>query len=459
MGKFQELLDKVVGDLTGRELAKRIGKSSSYVSQIRDSTIPNDTTICLIAEACNSDRLGDLLFAAARDRLASQDFESALSDLEADPVKRQKRAALLREQALKAFAAPDLGAAEAPPGGVGRTFRDFPEAFYPLEVVTGDKREERGFLIDIADFGAYSASPADTRWIFNLGLAEDVVKHIDKNFLLLDEDRLVERFAKKNLLVIGSPASNHLARMVNDDIVFLQLQPPGRTITTEIERAKGMTKAQRSAYHVDLREQLGPRRRALFAGGICDPTHPPSYVAATYARIAANASSSTSARSTPLLLRPTPSTSGFAGAKRRGNDTSTSPSGGRRPSPGHGPCRPPPGPRLPPGPRPPRRRIFDKHPYGGVLRVELDLNDKFSERTENAKCMWEDEVDDGRKPLVDQKAALLEELAKIAQHLREGRPTGLELSTEQASNARNLIIRLSEQKWEWRPDSRTTLVK
>src|SRR5689334_12121833 len=40
----------------------------------------------------------------------------------------------------------------------GRTLEDFPESFYPLVIVTGDKREDSASRITLGDFGAVSAS-------------------------------------------------------------------------------------------------------------------------------------------------------------------------------------------------------------------------------------------------------------------------------------------------------------
>ena len=54
----------------------------------------------------------------------------------------------------------------------------------------------------------------------SLGLSQEVEHVIDKDFVLLDEPQLIERFAHKNLLVIGSPSVNHLARRINRSSIF-----------------------------------------------------------------------------------------------------------------------------------------------------------------------------------------------------------------------------------------------
>lgn len=97
----------------------------------------------------------------------------------------------------------------------GRTLMDFPGSFYPLTVVTGDKREDSESRINAADFGVVSASPAETRWISRLRLREDVQFLTDKVFVLESAESLQERFGRRNLLVVGSPGSNHLARRIH----------------------------------------------------------------------------------------------------------------------------------------------------------------------------------------------------------------------------------------------------
>jgi predicted XRE-type DNA-binding protein len=98
---------------------------------------------------------------------------------------------------------------------VGRTLADFPGSFLPLVVIEGDKREQSESRINAADFGAVSASPAEARWLAKLQLPSNVELITDKVVVLESN----ERFGKTNLLVIGSPGSNHLARR-------LHLSPP-----------------------------------------------------------------------------------------------------------------------------------------------------------------------------------------------------------------------------------------
>lgn len=100
----------------------------------------------------------------------------------------------------------------------GRSFLDFPRAFYPMRVVTGDVRQDPPKTA--GDIGAYSACPIDDRWIYKLGLLKDTEKVSDKEFVISDKERLERKYGHCNLLVIGSPATNHLARIVNANAIF-----------------------------------------------------------------------------------------------------------------------------------------------------------------------------------------------------------------------------------------------
>jgi hypothetical protein len=97
----------------------------------------------------------------------------------------------------------------------GRTLEDFPESFYPLVIVEGDKREQSESRISAADFGAVTASPAEARWLAQLQLREDVEWLTDKVVILENIAQLRKRFGRRNLLIVGSPASNHLARRLH----------------------------------------------------------------------------------------------------------------------------------------------------------------------------------------------------------------------------------------------------
>jgi hypothetical protein len=455
MRAFHELLNDLIGTRPGRELKTVTGMTAGYITQIKNGTqVPTDATITAIAARYAPERLGELLYAGALARLKNQQFSYKSEDL-------QQRAEDLKRSAVAAFEA--LRPARVVPEGAdrtkkGRTFNDFPEAFFPLAVVTGDKREDRGAHIGIADFGAYSATPADTRWILDLGLREGVVKHIDKNFLLLSDEQLRRRFARMNLLVIGSPASNHLARQVNSSAVFRfnYSQEADDAIRQVINKAKDMTKAQLTAYQQELRtsEQirtsLPNRMRSLFTGGIFDPTYPGGdYVAAKYAQIARD----TQFDFGMLTFCVNPFYEEQCRIEKRENDhkyVAIMAAGIHHPATAHAVRQ------L--GRERREQGIFAKHPYGGLLRVELDLECPFSERTELAQCRWEDEADDARKPPQDQRTDLVRELGAIAERRKAGELKILELDAFHAIQCLKLVEHLSEQTWEYDPEAGVTQV-
>jgi hypothetical protein len=169
----------------------------------------------------------------------------------------------------------------------GRTLRDFPGSFYPLVVVSGDKREDSASRITLGDFGAVSASHAEFRWLNALGLRPDVELYSDKVFVVEDVDELRERFGKKHLLVVGSPGSNHLARRILLDpplkewsraaslFRFNVPQHALREIERLLEPLRGLKAIQLAGNRADESTERAMRNwlRYLFTGGILDPTH------------------------------------------------------------------------------------------------------------------------------------------------------------------------------------------
>jgi len=105
---------------------------------------------------------------------------------------------------------------------------NFPRAFYPLTVVCGDRRDRPAK--DWSDLFVSSMSPLDLMFILRLGLdpvSEDgrgqrrkTLLFSDRIFAVKDEKELHQRFAGTNLLVIGSPKVNVLARAVNFTSIF-----------------------------------------------------------------------------------------------------------------------------------------------------------------------------------------------------------------------------------------------
>jgi hypothetical protein len=98
-----------------------------------------------------------------------------------------------------------------------KTLRNFPEDFYPLVIVTGDRREippqSKGDIL------AYSVSSTDFMYMNYLNTNNCLVLS-DKQFAIESEVQLKDKFGSCNLLIIGSPAVNILARKINELFMF-----------------------------------------------------------------------------------------------------------------------------------------------------------------------------------------------------------------------------------------------
>ncbi len=104
--------------------------------------------------------------------------------------------------------------------GKGRTLKQFPEAFYPLTIVCGDRREDPPHTE--GDLLAYSAAMTDLMFLPGLGLAGEQAVTIvsDKLFVMQNEATLARMFGQTNLLLIGSPAANFATRLINNKALF-----------------------------------------------------------------------------------------------------------------------------------------------------------------------------------------------------------------------------------------------
>ena len=206
--RLRELL--TAEGLTQARLAKQLNLSSPTVSPWfqPNSTcderylarIVSDSLTSLSADA-KTRLLAELLLLRLRRRVKREDLEHQLD------------AWKLFERANEELTAQLPSNRE--PKRTNRTLADFPHAFEPLAVVTGDKREDSESRINAADFGAVSASPAETRWVSRLRFSPDVEFFTDKVVMLEPIEELRRRFGKRNLLVVGSPGSNHLARRIH----------------------------------------------------------------------------------------------------------------------------------------------------------------------------------------------------------------------------------------------------
>jgi hypothetical protein len=98
------------------------------------------------------------------------------------------------------------------------TLTHFPERFFPLTVVIGDRREEKPKTP--GDFLAFSTSTMDLKWILKIHLRKDVEIWGDKIVAVSPKDELEDMLGSSNLLIIGSPATNWLARKINQTAFF-----------------------------------------------------------------------------------------------------------------------------------------------------------------------------------------------------------------------------------------------
>jgi hypothetical protein len=276
----------------------------------------------------------------------------------------------------------------------GATLQDFPHAFYPLTVVTGDRRETSRSRINEADFGAVSASPAETRWIGELELRRDVEFLTDKVFVLESADQLRERFAKRHLLVVGSPGSNHLARRINlvrpipgwrPATPIFRFNPPQST-PQEIEAFLDSLKNRRALELPVLQVEEQTERqvkhwlRFLFSGGIIDPSYEfklrgvvkPPNVDFGLVSLARNPFAEDD-RFFVILA---------AGFHMFGTAHAVRMLG--------------------------KRERFDQHPFGGVLRVTMDLGLSFAVRFDQSKADWDTRSEYSKQQLLDGLTRILD---------------------------------------------------
>ena len=418
---FSKLFLQITPNATGAELARLLGKSKPYVAQIRTGNrIPTDEDIILLANHFAKDRLEELLLSAYYDRIEGRDFK--------DVTLKEKGAAALKKLLRKSS-----------PGIVcqgERTFKDFPGQFSPLAIITGDKRETRGRHIGAGDFGVHATTTADSRWLMSLGLEQDAVHYIDKDFVLLEEDVLIERFAEKNLLVIGSPAVNHLSRRINRSSIFRF------NINSEVDeglesiirkaKTKSTSKDELALFYQESVEDLTKLMRYLFVGGIVDPSYPKGdYITSTYHQIPGN----TDLDFGVLSFAANPFYDMKCRAEGRPNDhrfVSIFAAGVHHPATAHA-IR-----QL--GSFGKEERVFDQHPFGGVFRVALNLEQTFySDRVGNGTFLWEDDADDQRTPIADQGECLISELEYIENERRLENLNTLQIRPDHALKARRLL--------------------
>lgn len=277
---------------------------------------------------------------------------------------------------------------KAPVKRTGRTLGDFPDSFYPMAVVSGDKREVSETRINAGDFGVVSASPAESRWAFKLGLRDDVEFYGDKIFILATEEELKDQFGKRNILVIGSPASNHLSRRL------LLAKPPhdwhrravpifrfnlDQQILEEIENFL------RSIAHLNAKQLVGKQGdpaterqmkhwlHYLFTGGIIDPSNHDLWLrgfdlppARDYGLISFARNPFAEDDEYVCILAAGFHMFGTSHAIKRLSDSA----------------------------------FFSKHPFGGVIRVGINLDLSFHARFDESEADWDDDSQYDKKAIV-----------------------------------------------------------
>jgi hypothetical protein len=270
----------------------------------------------------------------------------------------------------------------------GYTLRDFPRSFSPLAIISGDKREDSGSRITWADVGAVSPSHAEFRWLPSLGLDRSVEIYSDKMFVLETADELKKRFGEKHLLVLGSPASNHLARRCllarQDRIKGWQPAAPIfrfnlpkfvlKNIEAFISSVEGKKAKELAARQEDpsTSNNMKTWLHYLFTGGILDPTHsnhwlrgfelPPhrDYGLVTLAR---NPFSDPSGKPYLCIMVAGFHLFGTAHALKM---LSTA------------------------------EKSFERHPYGGVIEIDIASGLPFASRFDESTAAWDDP--DGYEP-------------------------------------------------------------
>jgi hypothetical protein len=301
----------------------------------------------------------------------------------------------------------------------GRTLQDFPDSFYPLVVISGDKRETSEARINIGDFGASSASPAESRWLLKLGL-RDVEFYGDKIFVIEGAADLKKRFGKTNLLVIGSPGSNHLARRC-----LLSEPKPGwrravpifrfnlsRHVIEEIEKLlDGLAPLNAKqlvgkAGDPQTAKEMSFWLRALFSLGIIDPTEVPLWLRAVFIPAARDFGLISLARN-PFADPDDPYVCilaagfhmfGTAHAVRMLSEHDR----------------------------------FKSHPFGGVIRVDMNLERPFAKRFDESTADWDPDSDYDKQKVINGLQLLLE-------HMRDKRAGTVHIEPEEIEDCLQFV--------------------
>ncbi|HUS90759.1 MAG TPA: helix-turn-helix transcriptional regulator [Phycisphaerae bacterium] len=429
MKPLHVLLNDMIGETPGREVARAIGKSQSYVSQIRSGEqVPTETTLARFAIAFGRDRLLELILATIAAQSADARKKAAGDGSAGEWAEMDDSLQRAVEQLCARLASAEHPAAKT----AGRTLADFPQAFYPLTILLGDRRQDAGFRMTAGDLGAYSATPAVLGWINALQLRKDVDLLVDKQLLHPGDPGLAEHLADRNLLIVGSPAHNHYARRVNRTAIHRYNYPPqlDEDIERTLDRARGLSQAQLAAEKETGSGVLRRRMDSLFVGGILDPMCRPRYLLARLAERVGREDLDFGV----LTFATNPFYQGQCLREGRENDhrrVAILASGIHHPATAHA-LR-----RLSADSR--NDGTLRDHPYGGVLSVEFDPDCPPADRARLGRCRWEPADEESSHRAEDRRAALLEALTAMEKGLAEGRLRDLEMTPAQAADCRRLI--------------------
>ena len=212
-------------------LAEKVGTEPQWLSSIENGRgIPSAALLIKIHEALVADAesaptndLGVWLLKWTEAKLEREVGKSAQTQKECDAESKQENEriqARARDAISKFYSQTIRTKVHRRKTSTVPTLADFPDAFDDLVVVCGDRRESPPKTK--GDIFADSFSSADLTHIPELfercGRQLDI--RSDKGFILGDRDYLTREFGERHLIVLGSPAVNLLARMINENCVF-----------------------------------------------------------------------------------------------------------------------------------------------------------------------------------------------------------------------------------------------
>lgn len=343
-------------------LAKQLDVKASTISNFeKGQRLPSLVQLARLSQALDLD-LQTLILCRAYDELALDDSSKWPKEI---LTQRKNLISSLQKYVQDArFAA----SAKSRQHLKDRSFLDFPEAFPNIKIVTGDRRENPPKTV--GDIGAYSACPIDDRWLCSLGLPKDAEKVSDKEFVLSPEEKLREKYGNSTLLIIGSPAGNHLARRINPAAIFkFNFQKGYKEALDNVHKDRMVEKTAETA-PLKKEEHLKDLKRMMmqfFAFGIIDPVY------------------STSLRGFALSADVDYATVTFAvNPFYKGDDfryVAIIVAGFHHPGTIWA-LRRLSEPRN-------EKEGFIYRPYGGVLKIEIDTEEPWESRMSKAKCSWD----------------------------------------------------------------------